>query len=58
VKVVLLSKKTRKNSGNLEIKPDITTKEIAEAVFGRPVKYKTKECSSTLRILASLERQD
>jgi hypothetical protein len=53
-----LSKKTRKNSGNLEIKPDITTKEIAEAVFGRPVKYKTKECSSTLRILASLERQD
>jgi predicted transcriptional regulator len=41
----------------LEIKPDMTTKEIAEIVFGKIVEYKTKEYSSTLRSLASLERQ-
>jgi len=41
----------------LEIKRDMTTKEIAETVFGKLVKYKTKEYSSTMRSLVALERQ-
>lgn len=40
----------------LEVKPEMTTKEIAEMVFGKPVEYKTKEYSSTSRSLHSLER--
>ncbi len=35
----------------------MTTKEIAEIVFGKLVEYKTKEYSSTMRSLASLERK-
>ena len=41
----------------LEVKPEMTTKEIAEMVFGKPVEYKTKEYSSISRSLKSLERQ-
>ena len=41
----------------LNIKPDMTTKEIAEMVFGKLVEYKTKEYSSIHRSLISLERQ-
>jgi hypothetical protein len=41
----------------LQIKPDMTTKEIAETVFGKLVKYKTKEYSSTMRSLVALEKQ-
>jgi DNA-binding MarR family transcriptional regulator len=55
--LVRLSKNQKKILEILEIKPDMTTKEIAETVFGKIVKYKTKEYSSTMRSLASLERQ-
>lgn len=55
--MVRLSKNQKKILEILEIKPDMTTKEIAETVFGRLVEYKTKEYSSTMRSLASLERQ-
>ena len=55
--MVRLSKNQKKILEILEIKPEMTTKEIAETVFGRLVKYKTKEYSSTMRSLVSLERQ-
>jgi predicted transcriptional regulator len=41
----------------LEVKSEMTTKELAEMVFGKPVEYKTKEYSSIGRSLKSLERQ-
>ena len=41
----------------LEVKPEMTTKEIAEMVFGKLVEYKTSEYSSINRSLRSLERQ-
>jgi Fe2+ or Zn2+ uptake regulation protein len=41
----------------LEIKPEMTTKEIAESVYGRLINYVSKEYSSTYRSLLSLERQ-
>ncbi len=41
----------------LEIKPDMTTKEIAEMIFGRIVKYKSKEYASVYRSLISIEKQ-
>jgi predicted transcriptional regulator len=41
----------------LEMKPEMTTKDIAEMVFGKPVGYKTKEYSSVNRSLHSLEKQ-
>ena len=55
--MVRLSKNQKKILEILEIKPEMTTKEIAEMVFGRLVEYKTKEYSSIMRSLASLERQ-
>jgi len=55
--MVRLSKNQKKILEILEIKPEMTTKEIAEIVFGRLVEYKTKEYSSTMRSLVSLERQ-
>lgn len=39
----------------LEIKPEMTTKEIAEIVLGRIVEYRSKEYSSISRSLRSLE---
>lgn len=39
------------------MKPEMTTKELAEFVFSKPVGYKTKEYSSISRSLHSLERQ-
>jgi len=36
----------------------MTTKELAELVFGKPVDYKTKEYSSISRSLHSLEKRD
>ena len=41
----------------LEIKPDMTTKEIAEMIFGRIVEYKSKEYASVYRSLISIEKQ-
>ena len=42
----------------LEIKPDMTTKEIAEMIFGKIVEYKSKEYASVYRSLISLEKQN
>ena len=52
-----LSKKQKKIMELLQIKPDMTTKEIAELTLGRIVKYKSKEYASAHRSLISLERQ-
>ncbi len=39
------------------MKPEMTTKEIAEMVFGKIVECRTKEYSSINRSLRSLERE-
>jgi len=52
-----LSKNQSKILEVLEIKAEMTTREIAEIVFGKLVTYKTKEYNSIHRSLASLERQ-
>jgi len=41
----------------LEVKPEMTTKELAQLVFAKPVDYTSKEYSSVNRSLRSLERQ-
>ena len=41
----------------LKVKPEMTTKELAELVFGKPVEYKTKEFSSINRSLRTLEKR-
>jgi DNA-binding MarR family transcriptional regulator len=41
----------------LELKPEMTTKELAEIIFGRVLEYKSKEYSSVARSLKSLEGQ-
>jgi Fe2+ or Zn2+ uptake regulation protein len=53
-----LSKNQKKILEILEIKPDMTTKEIAEMIFGRIVEYKSKEYASVYRSLVSVEKQD
>lgn len=52
-----LSKNQKKIIELLQIKPDMTIKEIAESTFGRVVEYKSKDYSSIHRSLMSLERQ-
>jgi predicted transcriptional regulator len=52
-----LSKNQRLILRLLEVKPEMTTKELAEMVFGKPVQYQTKEFSSIYRSLLSLERR-
>ena len=52
-----LSKNQKRILGMLEIKPDMTTKEIAEMIFGRIVEYKSKEYSSVYRSLVSIEKK-
>ena len=52
-----LSKNQRKILEILAIKPEMTTKDIAEVVFGKLVEYKTKEYNSIHRSIVSLERQ-
>ena len=51
-----ISKRQKKILEILEVKPEMTTKEIAEMIFGRLVKCRTKEYSSINRSLRSLER--
>ena len=55
--MVRISKNQKKILEILNIKPDMTTKEIAEMVFGKLIEYKTKEYSSIHRSLISLEKQ-
>jgi DNA-binding MarR family transcriptional regulator len=52
-----LSKNQQKILEILEIKPEMTTKEIAEVVFCKLVDYKTKEYNSIHRSVASLEKK-
>lgn len=52
-----LSKNQKKILELLEIKPDMTTKEIAEMIFGKIVKYRSKEYASVHRSLISLEKR-
>jgi len=52
-----LSKNQKRILEILKIKPDMTTKEIAEMIFGRIVEYKSKEYASVHRSLFSLEKQ-
>ena len=52
-----ISKRQKKILEILEVKPEMTTKEIAEMVFGRLVECRTKEYSSINRSLRSLERE-
>ena len=52
-----LSRKQKKIMELLKIKPDMTTKEIAELALGKIVQYKSKEYASVHRSLISLERQ-
>lgn len=52
-----LSKNQRKILEILEIKPEMTTQDIAEVVFGRLVDYKTKEYNSIQRSIVSLEQK-
>ena len=51
-----ISKRQKKILEILEVKPEMTTKEIAEMIFGRLVECRTKEYSSINRSLRSLER--
>ena len=41
----------------LEMKPEMTSKDLAEMVFRKPVEYKSKEYSTISRSLLSLEKQ-
>jgi DNA-binding MarR family transcriptional regulator len=52
-----LSKNQKRILELLNIKPDMTTKEIAEMLFGKIVEYKSKEYASVHRSLFSLEKQ-
>ena len=52
-----LSKHQKEILKILEVKPEMTTKEIAEMIFGKIVECKTKEYSSISRSLRSLENQ-
>jgi len=55
--LVGLSRRQKKIMDMLQIKPDMTTREIAEMIFGRIVKYKSKEYASVYRSLISIEKQ-
>jgi DNA-binding MarR family transcriptional regulator len=52
-----LSKHQKQILEILEVKPEMTTREIAEMIFGKLVECKTKEYSSINRSLRSLEKQ-
>jgi DNA-binding MarR family transcriptional regulator len=52
-----LSKNQRKILEILTVKPEMTTKEIAEMVYGKLIECRTKEYSSINRSLRSLEEQ-
>ena len=52
-----LSKHQKKILEILEIRPEMTTKEIAETIYGKIIQYKTKEYHTIRRSLISLEKQ-
>jgi DNA-binding MarR family transcriptional regulator len=51
-----LSKNQKRILEMLTIKPNMTTKEIAEMILGKIIEYKSKEYSSVHRSLISLEK--
>ena len=51
-----LSKNQKRILELLTIKPEMTTKEIAEMIFDKIVEYKSQEYSSVHRSLISLEK--
>ncbi len=53
-----LSKNQKRIVELLSIKSEMSTKEIAELLFLKTVKYKSKEYSSVHRSLISLEKQN
>ena len=55
--LVGLSKNQKKILEMLEKKPNMTTKEVAEMIFGKIVEYRSKEYASVHRSLISLEKQ-
>jgi Fe2+ or Zn2+ uptake regulation protein len=55
--LVGLSKNQKRILEILGIKPDMTTKEITEMIFGKIIEYKSKEYASVYRSLISLEKQ-
>ena len=55
--LVGLSKNQKRILDMLDIKPEMTTKEIAEMIFNRIVKYKSKEYASVYRSIISLEKR-
>jgi predicted transcriptional regulator len=55
--MVRMSKNQRVILDLLEIKPEMTTKEIAEMVFSKPLGYKTNEYRSINRSLNTLEKK-
>lgn len=52
-----ISKNQKKILEFLAIEPEMTTKEIAELLFGKSVQYKSSEYASVHRSLISLEKQ-
>ena len=52
-----LSKNQQKILEVLEVKPEMTTKELAEVIFGKLISYKTKEYSTIHRSIRSLEKK-
>lgn len=52
-----LSKNQKKILEILEIKPDMTTREIAEMIYGKIVPYKSQGYASVHRSLISLEKK-
>jgi DNA-binding MarR family transcriptional regulator len=56
-KLAGLSKNQKKIIELLKIKPDMTTKDLAEMVFGKIIEYKSQEYASVHRSLISLEKQ-
>jgi len=52
-----ISKNQKKILELLTVKPKMTTKEIAELLFGKTVEYTSHEYASVHRSLISLEKQ-
>jgi hypothetical protein len=58
LKLVRLSKHQKAILELLSVKPEMSTKELAEMLFLRSVKYKSKEYTSVHRSLLALERHN
>jgi DNA-binding MarR family transcriptional regulator len=52
-----LSHRQKKILEVLKLQPGMTTREMAESIFGRLIEYRSKEYSSIHRSISSLERR-